>query len=436
MTKRLFRNKLFYILLALTFVLTSFVLLPITQVNAAGNIIEVSEMDSNLYYKLQSIAGGTLRDDTIYSKNITELDLSFSALGAVSDKKKIASLDGLELLDLRKVTVLKVNNQNISEITESNLSGMPNLERLEISGNILTDINISQNAKLKVFIADNNYLDKVDLSVMDASGFADGDSIISLNNNKLESIDDIILPDTNSSSKLSVSVENNKITDIVLDGTTYKLNLGLQGLRSWDGNEKNIIDCTQNINFYGFLDSTITAKVFKLDGSNKVEVLSFVNGSTSKNTLSVGEYKIVFYKDGIEFNEETYVDYYSNMSFTVLPPRPTYYYLRDGERVNAIDKLTKRATLVIESVDDAKTYYSVNGGEWVEGNEINLTSGGSYPIEIKSVLGGYESLTTSIRINASLNLYLGEGVLILIIVGVGALFVISFFLIKKYLLDK
>ena len=119
-----------------------------------------------------------------------------------------------------------------------------------------------------------------------------------------------------------------------------------------------------------------------------------------------------------------------------MPPRPTYYYLIDGERVNAIDKLTKRATLVIESVDDAKTYYSVDGGEWVEGNEINLTSGGSYPIEIKSVLGGYESLTTSIRINASLNLYLGEGVLILIIVGVGALFVISFFLIKKYLLDK
>ena len=433
MKTKIYKNKVLYILLALMFVLTSFVLLPTTQVGAAGNVIDVSEMDANLYYKLQSFAGGTLRDSSIYEKNITELDLSFSALGVVSNKKKIASLDGLELLDLRRVTVLKINNQYLSEITESNLSGMPNLERLEVSGNILTKVDVSHNPKLKVFIADNNYLSDIDLSLMDPSGYADSDSLISLNNNLLDSIEDITLPYTNSTSKLTLRAENNNITDVVMDGTTYKLQLGLQGLRNLNESSEHIVTSSQSIDFYGFDDDTLTAKVLKSDGT---EVISFTNGTTSHDTLPVGEYKLVFYKGGVEFNDEVNVDYYTNSEFTVLPPKPTYYFVIGDEKYETIDKLTKPATLIIESVENSTTYYSVDGGDWVEGNEIKITSGGNYPIEIKSVVGDYESVTTSLRINASPNLYLSEGILILLIAVVGAVFVIGIFLIKKYVLDR
>ena len=438
MVKKLFKNKLFYIVLTLLILLTGVLAVPTHTVNAAGNILTEADMDSNLYYKLKSIAGGTLRDDSIYNGNITELDLSFSALGAVSTAKKISSLAGLELLDLRKVTVLKLNNQNVTEITESTLSGMPNLERLEVNGNMLNKIDISQNAHLKVFLADNNLFSKIDLSVMDPNGWVSENSVISLRHNKLTSLEDITLPTTTTSSKLVVNLDNNNITSVVPENSTYTLNLGLQGLRYYGNNKDNIITTTQEIKFFNFTENNLSAKIFKVENNSETLICTFENSAEAVVTklLSVGNYKLKFYLNGVEFSDDNKLNYayYKDMDFVVLPPTPDYHFIIDGQKVERINKLTKKATLVFDSTSDSTVYYQLNGGEWVKGSELNLTSGGSYPVAVKAVIGDYESEIYTININASLNLVLSDGILLLLILGLGCVFVLAFVLIKKYVL--
>lgn len=437
MKKSHYKSKILICCLSLILVLTSFLLIPKSSVNAAGTGLTQADMDINLFYKLQSIAGGVLNDDSIYKKNITELDLSFSALGAVSTSKKISSLEGLELLDLRTVTVLKVNHQNISELKESTLSGMPNLERLEIVSNNLTQLTISQNAKLKVLLADNNNLSKADLSVMDASGYESENSVISLNYNKFSSINQITFPMVNANSKLTVNLINNNITDINLNNYSFNLNLGIQGARSF--NDKAFLTTTQSIYYYNLPTDEISAKIFKIEGNNQSVVYTLKNSEIiTPKYLEVGEYKIKFYLNDVEFSEQNKQDYpyYVDYDFTVKPPAPTYYFLINGEKIDHVNKLTKKATLVINSIENAKTYYSVNGADWVEGNEVKLTKGGTYPVALKYVIGDYESEIYTVTVNASINLAINEGVLILIIALVAAVFLGVFIVVKKYVLDK
>ena len=81
-------------------------------------------------------------------------------------------------------------------------------------------------------------------------------------------------------------------------------------------------------------------------------------------------------------------------------------------------------------------YYKFGeNGEWKKGKEIKLTKGGSYFIDVKAVVDGYESRTTTIFINANANLNIPTILLLLaIVLGAGILFGVGYPLIRKYVL--
>ncbi len=434
------KSKIVYFIMALALILMPFLFCATSSVSAAGNIISETDMDANLYYKLRGIAGGTLRDDSIYSKNITTLDLSFTAVGAVSTSKKISSLEGLQLLDLRSVTVLKVNNQNLSEISKNTLSGLPNLERLEILNNKLTTLDLQLNKNWNVLLADNNLLTSVDVSALNTQGFEEENSVISLNNNNFKSFSDITFPQITNTSKLTVNLINNNITDVEnISGLDYELNLGIQGLKYNILNDKNTITTAQDIKFYN-TTLNISAEIYKVNNNTEELLFSLQNtpeGTTTKR-LSVGNYKVKYLANGTPLTEENSegFEYLKNEQFTVIPQKPTFYFIIDGKRVDSFEKLTQKATLVIEGDPNSELYSSIDNADWVKGNEVKLTKGGNFNISLKSKIGDFESETVSFYIQAALNLKLSTGMLILLIGLVAIVFVIAIVIIKKYALDR
>ena len=101
-----------------------------------------------------------------------------------------------------------------------------------------------------------------------------------------------------------------------------------------------------------------------------------------------------------------------------------------------IAKLKSKAQIVLTADDDAECYYKFGeNGTWKKGSTIDITRGGSYFIEVKAVVGDYESKTSMILIDASANLAIPSILLILLIVlGAGLLFGVGYPLIKKYVL--
>ena len=447
MVKNRVKNKVVYIALALIIALAANLALIFASPNydavsastPVGNIITEADMNSNLYYKLRSIAGGTLRDNSIYSQNITELNLSFTATGAVSDTKKITSLAGLELLDLRTVKVLKVNYQNLTEITPTTLSGMPNLEHLEAVDNNLTELDISYNENIKTLVLDNNKISSFDASNVNTLGYETENSLISLNHNNLSSISAITLPNITANSKLTVNLINNNITDaITTQNLGYTLNLGVQGLRYFGSENTNIVTTTKQIKYYPCSFSEISTKVFKKVNDSYTEVLTFNNSSSINNTynLAVGDYKLEFYINDTALDDDTKLQYpyCINTQFIVQPPKPTFYFLIDGKKVQTITKLTQPATFVLEGDQNSTMLSSVAGSEWVEGSEISLTQGGKYSVSMKAKIGDYESEIVTIYISANPNLYVSNGILLLLICLLAGVFVGAIYLIKRFVL--
>ena len=115
------------------------------------------------------------------------------------------------------------------------------------------------------------------------------------------------------------------------------------------------------------------------------------------------------------------------------------HYVIDGVEhpQGSVDKITKVTTIRISADEDTLVYYSVNGQKWVQGNEIELTIGGRYTIDVKAKTldGLYESDNVSIFISASASLkFPSVLIVILIILGAVVIFGVGFPLLRKYVL--
>ncbi len=442
MFKKLLKNKILYICLGLMLVLTPFVLRAISTVSAAtpaGNILTEADMDANLYSKLRGILGGTVRDNSIYANNIEELDLTNTTPHTVSNANRIFSLQGLELMDMRSVKVLKVNQQALTELTATTLSGMPNLERLELADNQLTSLDLVNNNKLKYLVLDNNQIESLNLSNFNTLGYNEGNSLISLNYNNFDSISDIVLPAVTAQSKLTINAYGNNLTDVVkTTDLGFTFNLGVQGVRYFGNGDKNIITVDRPIKFYPNEATEVSAKIFK-KANNEFTLLQTLSNQAPEITtvnLQVGEYKIEYYVNDLALTEEQQeaYKYCVNSQFVVQPPKPTFYFMVDGKRYDSIEKITEETVVVIKQQDNEKIYTSIDNGNWVEGNELTLTKGGKYTVSIKSTIDGYESEVVTFYVTANPNLYVSNGILILLVGLVAAVFIGVLFLIKRYVI--
>lgn len=438
------KNK-WLIILALIFFLI--VLFPMAQgiVRADTQILESDMNDGNLYAKLLKQGGGLLRSETFNKEKYNTITLQ--GVTTSNTDSNIVDLSGLMLFKFEYTTKLDLSNNNIQEISAEVLNVFPNLEELVLTNNNIRSIDISSCYNLKKLIIDNNELTGIDLSELNPNG-----AEVDLSCNYISSINHIKLPSQTVKVNTKIDLYNNNIVDFEKSAEGYTMNLGLQGFNSKNG----VIEKKQTAAYYKTNDDQ-NLKIVISEGDTVKYELS--NNTIDKDKVAIaldnGSYSISYYYTGddkeeiistkgftVRKGDDYYKDffrYYKYSEFTVNPSRPTYtYVVGDKEyRQDELTKITKKSTIKVQGDEDSTIMYSISGGEWQEGNEIQLTRGGRYTINIKAVSqdGKYSSENVTIFITASANLTLPDVLIVmLIIIGAVVIFGVGFPLLRKYVL--
>jgi len=443
------------IILILTAVVMFAVFTPRGEVLADTTTTTVDETkigDSALYQKLRKLAGrgGTILYDEDFNKE-TEKCINLNLSGTTSSK--IEDLSGLKNFKLNHTKSLNVSNNSLTTISTEVLNCMPKLETLIVSGNQLASLDLSGCYNLRVVDASGNLL-----TSFNGFDMLSNNCTIDLSKNSFTSMSQITLPEQVSGTTGTVKLYNNNITDF--EGVeNYTFHLGLQGLMF---DETKVITKASVVKYYKSSE-VHRVKIVITKGDDIVYSLKDweVTDNETSMPLQVGEYQVEYYyvsADNTEYplstkrhqetiDSDTYyndvkdiIKYYNNQysKFTVVPTSPTFKYVIKGKTYNEEDiaKLKSKATIILTADDDAECYYKFGeNGTWKKGDTINVTRGGSYFIQVKAVVGDYESETSLILIDASANLSIPSILLILLIVlGAGLLFGVGYPLIKKYVL--
>lgn len=455
------RTKFIYILMMLLLLVACFPLAN-SVVHAESQVMS-TDMDENLFDKLARAKGGGisytyLTTESFNNSKFETLDLSGN--GTVYTDSNIQELSGLTMFKFQHTKTLILSDNSIQIITAEILSAFPYLEKLVVSNNILNSIDISGCRNLKTVILDNNLLESFDASALVAKN-----AEIDLSSNLLDSIHDLTLPSQTVEISTTIKLYNNNISDYQPLGEGYTTYLGIQGLQD----KENIVQQNQPIVYY----KTNNAQQIKIViSSNGEEKYTFVDDDFTefRNEFDIpnGNYEVSYYfikpdttivdsstrkqisPDGQTFYKyspadptkdvNSYLRYYKYREFSVLPTKPTFVFLVDGEtyEFGELSKIKKESTILVSADEDAKVYYRTSANsEWVEGREIPVERGGRYSIDIKAVSadGLYTSEITTVYITASANLKFPDILLIfVIIIGAVALFGVGFPLLRKYVL--
>ena len=336
---------------------------------------------------------------------------------------------------------------------------MPNLSYLNISGNLIKTLNLEAAASsttvtgLHTLLASNNQLSSVDLSgILNANA---GQTFIDLSNNLFTNSNDIVLPRSQNitSDEYNVILIGNALSNIPEEIANLNLVLGTQteliNQIKNDNAEKSelIFEMGSNLTYGKINNENIAIKVtqFKMNGEEKnVVATKYINQSELTSTysnllpkLGIGEFELtigtlidqtftelksVAYEVGddiieIELNSST---------IKVLPDSPvvTLTYNNQTYEQGKFPKISSPATLNFSSSDpNAEIYYSTDLGKtWVKGNSYKITTGGANQIFVKSVVNDYESNINKAHVAGSINLYLSNGALFVIILAVTIVF--------------
>lgn len=435
--------------------------------HAASNISysETQVGDSALYNTLRNISkknggSGVLRETTFNSERFETLDLSTYRQDG-SPITQISSLDGLKLFALEYTKTLNISNNALTEIDPTVLTNIPQLETLIVNGNQLTNLDLTGCTRLKVVEATGNYLTSFNGTSMVSNGFS-----IDLSRNNFTDFNEIKLPEQITGANGDIRLYNNNISNYTSAGN-YRVYLGLQGLyfNTSSLSNETIREKSEKIVYY---KSEVHNVRFVI--SNDSGVVQTINdyevkGNTVNVPLEIGEYELnVYYidvadghkayplstKQHAKTNKANSADYYDKVEgiykyyddvyvkFSVIPSTPTYKYLIKDKYYDEseVGKLKQKAKIILNGDSGADLYYRYGAnGEWKQGNEINLTKGGTYFIEVQARVGESVSRTSTILINAEASLTVPSILLIFLILGVGALiFAVGIPLLKKYVL--
>ena len=93
-------------------------------------------------------------------------------------------------------------------------------------------------------------------------------------------------------------------------------------------------------------------------------------------------------------------------------------YLEKGTH-ESLSKVTGYVTVHVKdyvSDENVTIYYKVNSGEWTEGTEVTVSSGKD-TVYLKAVSdNGYESFATAVDVHTSLNPYVPDFVMLLVVI--------------------
>lgn len=399
----------------------------------------------NNYYGLT----GENRATQIY----TEMFANFEELVLTETNGLIKSVSGLKYLNLENLKVLNLGRNQISNISIDDLKNLNSLEQLILYDNNLTEFTVPTTLlNLKKLNLNKNYISSIDLSSLNTCE-------VYLSFNKISTIENITFPRIIYNTNLFVELYNNNILDadeMFVSGNSAEgkivLELGLQGYglnyKNGDENKETpVIPKENKLKFYNSSRySNMQVKIYNsLTNELVLTIENNLDNVVNTYGLQVGEYKLDYVDKTTGLTMYDYLDEYlcafkSHDGFKVIPTSPVVKFVVNGKEYDSYGKLNGTAKLVATNVDgDGKIYYKIGNGNWVEGSEVKLDLGGQYSVSFKCVIGeigsenSYESIAVTKFVQQSLNPYVPDVAMLIIIVVIAVLlFFVALPLIIKY----
>ena len=406
---------------------------------------------------IESIAGIEL----FYFDNLEVLNLKGNSITVVTSEH-FANMPKLKELHLndQKEDVLEEVNFNINPFNSRDDYYMPSLVYLNISGNMVSKLDLSgltpstNVVGLHTFIANNNQLSRIDLSGILNNN--NGKTIINLSHNLITNPKDLILPRSQNitSDEYKIYLIGNAINEPIEETTNINFVLGLQvKLENQIVEEGEEVEESSTLKFevdslltYGKLNiENLAIKVdkIKMNGeekeiisttyikesdltSNHVNILPIIGIGNFDLTIGTLENDTFTQLNTLTTSETSQNIKITAYSISVLPEKPTAImkYKNQSYEIGNLPKITSPATLEFSSVNpDAEIYYSTDLGKtWQKANSYKITTGGMNSIYVKAIVNEYESNILKVHTSGSINLYLSNGILFVIILVVAVLF--------------
>jgi len=380
---------------------------------------------------------------TIYSDMFKDFDT------IILDSSNITSLQGLEKLDLDNLTTFSANDNNISSFSNETLRNIneQKFKSLSLACNELQSIDLTGFSRLTYLNLSCNKLVSINLSKIEGK-IVGTDININLAGNNFASMKSIVLPEKRIG-KITLNIIDNNITDIDEDKfftDKYDIKIGVQGYK---GEEVVSTDTRSGLKVYKTNIPNVAIDIYRIDGDEDEYIATIEDSQITDNfkvvDLQVGQYVYYYVDPTVEVaNRESLQDKYDidraylcSYRVNVLPQTASYVFVHKGKEYKSIGKVTGKVTVKLSAEDGAKIFYQINGGEWVEGNEIVCDKGGSYSIRTKTVVNGVESKEDSIWVRTSLNLYVPDALMfVLILLLTLVLFLVVLPIISKKYFKK
>ncbi len=356
--------------------------------------------------------GATIRAGDL--KTATELDLSDS---------NISSLDGLEFLIFStSLKTLKLNNNSLTEITESHIDKMLGLENLDVSNNRLTTLEIPTTLSLKTINTSYNSLSTINLSGMkkiDDSTPAEAD----LRVNNFDTVANISLPRVQDN-KVNLQLAQNYLTDaVVSDFGGHNVSLQLQGMHAGATQTKANIYVRVTPDDVGGEYEDLSIKVYYRRGSvnfkdtvNIDDNLAAESDENGKLVLPAGKMHVRYFNNDVEIlGQEINGDLYFAHDIDVYPNAPQMKVVIDGKvKEFEGDIIVNKGFQIVAATNltGAKIYVSIDSSDYQEGNTANINKKGTYTVAAYVEYDGLKSAISSIIVRNNSQTALTWGLII------------------------
>ena len=381
----------------------------------------------------------TLYVDSFVKAGITELNLSlYDLMGATTSQTYEDSslfLSGLTYFNLSTIKKVNLSRSQLTKLDMTNFSTLTNLEELDLSNNAIEELQLGDYATtLTSLDLHNNKIASLDISKVTSDTIT-----LNLSNNNIATLDHIVLPKA-TTTNVAVVLYNNclDLTNpaISTDRITYVY--GMQKLLTDHYTSESNIAYQPIVGYVPHIFSIAVQE----DETVTETYLEALTGTEVWNSfrLPVANYRMKYYDvANAVYIEDTDVDTgLVPFDFTIVPTTPTYKIVFKGrEYTEYKSTIVGRPTLKVGG-GQGEIYYSVAGQEWkkLEGDTIRLAEqAGTYTVRLKNVENGIDSNIVVVNLTTSLNQFLPDIVMVVIIVGIMLiLFFVGIPLLKKYII--
>ncbi|MDR0849994.1 MAG: hypothetical protein LBN07_00735 [Christensenellaceae bacterium] len=345
--------------------------------------------------------------------------------------KKISSLDGLNYLFLGALKELKIDNNNLKTVMDSQLSSAANLNKLTLKANRIEEVEIFASNKIYYLDLSENRLKEVDLSLMEKSDgvyYAVNKAYVNLDYNNIESASGIILPNTSYVTADLSLICNNMMTAVPSDFGGHNAVLWVQGYKPTNEVEAgNVLRLVQQG------ADVLTAKLFYQTGSSFFDSADpnyVVTESDTSGMLTFvpGKLMLKLYENGIEIVTEPFV----LRELDIRPAKPSFIVMDLNDSPMGVSGRYGNGIKIISSSSSGATVWAKqrSADDYKVGNEVTLVTTGTYQVSFVAVFDGLTSDETVFNVtlyNAAALTWLLVGVIVLVVIIIAAMLVIRWY---------